>query len=82
MSERICKKCQIIREMSGSLEDYLDRYLSQLTEDEQAEDAVYEQRIATCGDCEMLLENMCRGCGCYVAFRAAVQNQKCPYHKW
>lgn len=66
----------------GGLEEYLLRYLAQLTPEEQAEDVTYARRLACCGKCTWYGEHMCRACGCYVQLRAAVKEQNCPYEKW
>ena len=68
-SERYCRKCELAKQYGGGLEEYLLRYLAQLTPEEQAEDVTYA-------------EHMCRACGCYVQLRAAVKGQNCPYEKW
>jgi hypothetical protein len=45
-----------------------------------------EMRLAVCGDCEALHETvLCAYCGCFVLFRARVQEQSCPHprgNKW
>ena len=37
-SERYCRKCELAKQYGGGLEEYLLRYLAQLTPEEQAED--------------------------------------------
>lgn len=82
METRICKKC-LLRD--GNLEHdrgYVLRYRDNLSEEDRAEEACYEKRLAACQSCELLLQAMCRGCGCYVELRAALKKQSCPYGKW
>lgn len=81
-SERYCRKCELAKQYGGGLEEYLLRYLAQLTPEEQAEDVTYARRLACCGKCTWYMEHMCRACGCYVQLRAAVKEQNCPYGKW
>ena len=74
-SERYCRKCELAKQYGGGLEEYLLRYLAQLTPEEQAEDVTYARRLACCGQCTWYSEYMCRACGCYVQLRAAVKGQ-------
>lgn len=50
-SERYCRKCELAKQYGGGLEEYLLRYLAQLTPEEQAEDVTYARRLACCGKC-------------------------------
>ena len=43
-SERYCRKCELAKQYGGGLEEYLLRYLAQLTPEEQAEE--YEVALA------------------------------------
>ncbi len=78
---RICKKC-LMREMQGKEYESIQTYIENLDMDSKASEELYEQRLAVCRECEMLLEAMCRSCGCYVELRAAVQKNACPRKKW
>ena len=82
-SLRICKRC-LTREMEGQEEYFrtLHDYIAGLDSDIKAEDSLYEQRLAVCQECELLLQGMCRSCGCYVELRAAIAKNRCPYKKW
>ena len=31
---------------------------------------------------DMLLQGMCRACGCFVELRAVIAVNSCPYDKW
>lgn len=82
MNKRICRKC-LLRDLEGREgKDYVAKYVDVLSPEDKAEDALYEQRLAACKECEHLLEAMCNACGCYVEFRAAAKKAKCPYKKW
>ena len=80
---RYCKRC-LTREMAGGEEVFrsLREYIENLDPDTKAPEEQYEQRLSVCRDCELLLEGMCRSCGCYVELRAAVNKNICPNRKW
>lgn len=80
---RLCRKC-LLRDMKGQ-EAYfrsLREYIENLDMDIRASDLLYEERLHVCRECGMLLEGMCRRCGCYVELRAAVVKNHCPGEKW
>ncbi len=78
---RVCKKC-LIREMQGRELESLQNYIDNLDVDEKASEELYESRLVVCKECELLLEGMCRSCGCYVELRAAIEKNTCPRKKW
>ncbi|WP_306817680.1 DUF6171 family protein [Acetatifactor muris] len=80
---RLCKKC-LLRDMEGQEEYFrsLREYIENLDEDRKVSASVYEERLTVCRQCEMLLEGMCRSCGCYVELRAAVAKNSCPREYW
>lgn len=82
-SRRICKRC-LTRDMIGQEEYFksLQEYIANIDPDLKADEALYEKRLAVCTGCELLLEGMCRTCGCYVELRAAMKKNTCPNHKW
>lgn len=57
-------------------------YIANLDSDIKADEALYEERLAACKECDLLLEGMCRICGCYVELRAVVAKNICPRKKW
>lgn len=82
--QRICKKCLL---MDIAPEEYLKHmrsYLEGLDEDIRTEEAQYQDRLSCCKDCEKLNEGICRICGCFVEYRAAIQIKNCPdvHPKW
>ena len=81
--QRRCRKC-LIRDMGGWEEYFrtLREYIENLDEETKAPAAVYESRLARCKECDMLLEGMCRSCGCYVELRAVVARNCCPKNYW
>lgn len=80
---RRCRKC-LTRDMAGQEEYFrsLREYIANLDEDIKAPAALYEERLAVCKQCELLLDGMCRSCGCYVELRAVVAQRSCPWDKW
>lgn len=80
---RICKKC-LMREMEEQADYFatIRNLIDNMDEEEKASEALYEERLQICKDCEMFLEAMCRSCGCYVELRAAKAANSCPRKKW
>lgn len=81
--QRICKKC-LMRDMQDKAEYFqnLQSYIDNLDPDTKASEELYEERLGICKECELLLEGMCRSCGCYVELRAAIGKNVCPNRKW
>lgn len=80
---RFCRRC-LTRELAGQEETYrtIREYIDNLDPDAKADEEVYEKRLEVCRECEMLLQGMCRSCGCYVELRAAMGKNSCPRKKW
>lgn len=80
---RSCRRC-LIREMADQDEYFrsLRDYIENLDPDIRTAVNLYEKRLAVCRECDMLLQGMCRKCGCYVELRAAVRKNFCPQGKW
>lgn len=80
---RVCRRC-LTREMAGQEEYFqtLRDYIENMDTDVKAPKALYEERLSCCKECDMLLQGMCRRCGCYVELRAAVKNNVCPDKRW
>ena len=78
-----CKKC-LIREMADMETVFrtIHDYIENLDVDVKTPAELYEKRLQTCTECEMLLAGMCRSCGCYVEMRAAAVKNECPRSKW
>lgn len=75
---RICKKCFLT---DFAPEEYLNNmraYLDGLDEEIKAEKDVYEERLSHCEGCDKLNEGICRICGCFVEYRAAIKLKRCP----
>lgn len=80
---RFCRKC-LTRELAGQEEIYrtIREYIDNLDPDAKADRELYEERLEVCKECELLLQGMCRSCGCYVELRAAMDKNTCPRKKW
>ena len=80
---RVCKKC-LMRDMLDKGEELrkLEALIERLPAPEKASEAVYEQRLKVCQECELLMDGTCNACGCYVELRAATKGRKCPKKKW
>lgn len=75
---RICKKCLL---QDFAPEEYLENmrvYLQGLDEEIKTEEAVYKDRLSYCEECDKLNEGICRICGCFVEYRAAIKIKRCP----
>ncbi|MBP5281909.1 MAG: hypothetical protein J6Z22_05355 [Lachnospiraceae bacterium] len=78
-----CKKC-LIRELAEQQDLWktLQRMIEDLNPEERADEALREERLGICKQCERLMEGMCTACGCYVELRTATRDQECPYERW
>ncbi len=81
--KRICKRC-LTREMAGEKAVYetVKRYIEDMDPQERTGEEEYERRLGICKNCDLLLDGMCRACGCYVELRAVSKEQECPYEHW
>lgn len=76
--KRICKKCFL---QDFAPEEYLENmrvYLKGLDEEIKTEEEEYQNRLSQCETCDKLHEGLCRICGCFVEYRAAIRIKKCP----
>jgi hypothetical protein len=80
---RYCKKC-LMREMYDQDEFFatLKSHIENIPPERKSSDELYEYRLQVCKECELLVEGMCRRCGCYVELRAASEKNYCPDKKW
>ena len=75
-NRRYCRKC-LTRDMIAQ-----EEYIANLDPDIKTSEPLYEDRLAVCKECDMLLDGMCRSCGCYVELRAVIEKNICPREKW
>lgn len=82
-NHRVCRRC-LTREMAGQEEYFrnLREYIANLDIDIRSDAAEYERRLTLCRECSLLMDGMCRTCGCYVELRAAVDKNCCPNRLW
>ena len=81
-SKRICRKCLTSDMDRNAYFDNLHTYIENMDEELKVEKPLYEERLSHCQACDLLLDGMCRACGCYVELRAAMRKNDCPYGKW
>lgn len=79
-----CKRCLLSEIDVEKYAETVEAYIKSLPEEMKADDGEYSRRISVCRTCDMLVEGMCRECGCYVEIRAIKKNARCPSaeHKW
>ncbi|MCM1046379.1 MAG: DUF6171 family protein [Candidatus Gastranaerophilales bacterium] len=82
-SRILCKRC-LTKDLVGEEEYFrsLHDYIANLNPDIKADAPLYDKRLEVCRSCDMLLQGMCRSCGCYVELRAAISHNRCPHKKW
>lgn len=79
---RFCRKC-LTRDMDkAEYFENLHTYIANLDEELKVGGALYEERLSLCKECDLLMDGMCRACGCFVELRAAMKKNACPYGKW
>jgi len=75
---KMCRKC-LLEDFAP--EEYIKNmrtYIDGLAEDVRTEADVYNMRLEICRECEYLYEGMCKICGCFVEYRAAIKARSCP----
>ncbi len=75
---RECKKCLLLESAEGDVLKDIKEKIAKLPESDKISEADYQKRLGFCKDCDNLISGVCMKCGCYVEFRAAFKNQKCP----
>ncbi len=78
----LCRKCLDNEIPEGELIEYLDSYVSSLSEDIRVADQTYKERLSACAECEHRIEATCTLCGCYCQARAAKKKLSCPIPKF
>lgn len=80
---RLCKRC-LLRDMENQEEYFqsMKDYIENLDSEIKTSETLYEERLKICRECDLLLQAMCRKCGCYVELRAAVSSNRCPVSRW
>ena len=66
--------------MSGEEDNYklVKQHIEKIKPEDKTDDKTYAERLESCKACDYLISGTCLKCGCYVEFRAAFRNKKCP----
>ena len=84
MTEK-CKRCLLRESAEQDVYNDIKARIEKLGADERAAESDYAARLEKCRECENLISGVCMKCGCYVEFRAAFKNNRCPnvtHRKW
>ena len=73
-----CKRCLLRESAENDTYENIRTRIDKLPDNEKADDALYQQRLDACRDCDHLISGICMKCGCYAEFRAAYKRMKCP----
>ena len=73
-----CRRCLFEGVDRDKITAMIEDYLEALPEEERTPEALYRERLAVCETCDKLADGMCRECGCFVLYRAAVATNDCP----
>ncbi|MEE1012133.1 MAG: DUF6171 family protein [Acutalibacteraceae bacterium] len=73
-----CKRCLLYEAAEKDVLESIKTRINKLSDSEKADDELYKKRLSECTNCDNLISGVCMKCGCYVEFRAAFRNMKCP----
>lgn len=73
-----CKRCLLHKEADADTLKSISERIEKLSPEEKADEETYRNRLTECRSCDNLISGVCMKCGCYVEFRAAFRNRKCP----
>ncbi len=73
-----CKRCLLLESAQEDMLDLIKEKIKNLSLDEKVSETEYKTRLEHCVKCEHLVSGTCFKCGCYVEFRAAFKDQRCP----
>lgn len=73
-----CKKCLLREAAEEHTFEAVREKLEAIPPADQADEALYQARLAACKTCDHLISGVCMKCGCYVEFRAAYKRLRCP----
>ncbi|HWT27184.1 MAG TPA: DUF6171 family protein [Mobilitalea sp.] len=82
--KRYCRKCLLQDFAPEEYVEHMRTYLSGLNEDVKTQEEQYRDRLSNCERCDSLTEGICKICGCFVEYRAALKDRNCPalHPKW
>ena len=78
MELRECKRCLLLQSGDEDNHKLVQQYIAKIRPAEKCDEESYQKRLEVCRNCDNLISGMCLKCGCYVEFRAAFRNKKCP----
>ena len=73
-----CKRCLLRESAENDTFENIQSRIDRLRPEEKAEAELYQRRLDSCRECDHLISGICMKCGCYVEFRAAFRQMKCP----
>ncbi len=73
-----CKRCLLRESAENDTFENIRGRIDKLRPEEKADEELYERRLDFCKACDHLISGICMKCGCYVEFRAAFRQMKCP----
>lgn len=73
-----CKRCLLRESAENDTFENIRGRIDKLRPEEKADEELYERRLNACRECDHLISGICMKCGCYVEFRAAFRQMKCP----
>ncbi len=85
MEKRECRRCLLLESGDKNNHDTVIEYINKIRPEQKCDDETYTKRLEQCRNCDNLISGTCIKCGCYVEFRAAFKNKKCPdtkMRKW
>lgn len=78
MEARECKRCLLLASGDEVNYELVRQYIAKIRPEDKTDDETYTERLEKCKTCDNLISGVCIKCGCYVEFRAAYKNKKCP----
>ena len=73
-----CKRCLLRESAENDTFENIRSRIDRLRPEEKADAELYGRRLDACRNCDHLISGICMKCGCYVEFRAAFRQMKCP----
>jgi len=73
-----CKRCLLRESAENDTFENIRSRIDRLRPEEKSDEELYERRLNACRECDHLISGICIKCGCYVEFRAAFRQMKCP----
>ena len=73
-----CRRCLLREAAEDDTFENIRGRIDRLSPKEKADDELYHRRLEACQTCDHLISGICMKCGCYVEFRAAFRQMKCP----